>query len=159
MSSRVFLCRVYRKREVFYSFLRLICWHTAHPIYLSCVKVLDSRWAIKLYSGYSNTRDQALVLIDWVMILAEYSLRPGNTIQYLCHTNLAASCDCYVALSLNRIAPVESDRDRRVTYFLQAQQTLLICRDHWATIALVMPVAWTYQVLRLPSHNCACCAC
>jgi hypothetical protein len=43
------------------------------------------------------------------MTLAENWLRPGNTMQYLCRTNLAASCDCYVALSLNRIAPVESD--------------------------------------------------
>jgi hypothetical protein len=30
----------------------------------------------------------------------------------LCHMNLATSCDCYVALSFNRTAPVESDRHR-----------------------------------------------
>jgi hypothetical protein len=44
------------------------------------------------------------------MTLAENWLRPSNTMQYLCRTNLAASCDFYVALSLNWIAPVESDR-------------------------------------------------
>jgi hypothetical protein len=38
-------------------------------------------------------------------------------IQYLYHTNLVASYDCCVALSLNWTAPVESDRHRRVMYF------------------------------------------
>jgi hypothetical protein len=30
------------------------------------------------------------------------------------------SYDCYVALSLNQTAPIELDRHRRVTYFLDA---------------------------------------
>jgi hypothetical protein len=46
------------------------------------------------------------------MALAEPWLRPGNTTQYLCRTNLAASFDCYVALLLNRTTLVESDRHR-----------------------------------------------
>jgi hypothetical protein len=53
------------------------------------------------------------------MALAEHWLHPGNTTQYLCRTNLGVSCDCDVTLSLNWIAPVESDRHRRVTHFLQ----------------------------------------
>jgi hypothetical protein len=65
--------------------------------------------------------------------IGEHWLRPGNTTRYLCRTNLAASCDCYVVLSLSRTTPVESDRHHRV--------------------------AWTYPVPRLSSHNCACCAC
>jgi hypothetical protein len=54
------------------------------------------------------------------MALAGHWLRPGNTTQYLCRTNLVASCDCYVVLSLNRTTLVELDRHRRVTYFLHA---------------------------------------
>jgi hypothetical protein len=76
----------------------------------------------------------------------------------LCRTNLAASCDCYVTLSFNRTAPVELDRHRRVAYFSHALQTLYVCHDHWATIAPVAHVAWTYRVPWLLSHNCACCA-
>ena len=52
----------------------------------------------------------------------EHWLRPGTTTHYLCRTNLAASCDCYVALSLSRTTPVESDHHRRVVYFLHALQ-------------------------------------
>jgi hypothetical protein len=52
--------------------------------------------------------------------IGEHWLGPGNTTRYLCRMNLAASCDCYVALSINRIAPVESDRHRRVAYFSHA---------------------------------------
>jgi hypothetical protein len=51
------------------------------------------------------------------MSMAEHWLRPGNTTQYLCRTNLAAPYDCHVALSFNRITPVESDLHRRVAYF------------------------------------------
>jgi hypothetical protein len=65
--------------------------------------------------------------------IGEHWLRPGNTTCYLCRTNLAASCDCYVVLSLSRTTPVESDRHHRVV--------------------------WTYPVPRLSSHNCACYAC
>jgi hypothetical protein len=54
------------------------------------------------------------------MALAEHWLRPGNTTQYLCRTDLVASFDCYVALSLNRITLVESDHHHRVTHFSQA---------------------------------------
>jgi hypothetical protein len=39
------------------------------------------------------------------MALAEHWLRPSNTTQYLYRTNLAASCDCYVALSFIWTAP------------------------------------------------------
>jgi hypothetical protein len=53
--------------------------------------------------------DEATLFIGCVMTLAEHWLRPGNTTQYLCRTNLAASCDCYIAVSFNRTAPVESD--------------------------------------------------
>jgi hypothetical protein len=122
--------------------------------------VSDSRRAIKYYSGYSDTLS-SYVIIDWVMALAEYWLRPGNTMQYLSRSNLAASCDCYVALSINRIAPVESDRHRRVTHFLWALKALHVCRNYWVTVALVasvVPVACTYRVPQLPSHNCICCA-
>jgi hypothetical protein len=62
--------------------------------------------------------------------LAKQWLRPGNTTQYLCRSNLAVSCDCYVALSLNRIAPVESDRHRRVTHFRRT------CR-HYRCVAII----------------------
>jgi hypothetical protein len=51
------------------------------------------------------------------MALAKHWLRPGNTTHYLCRKNLAASCDCYVVLSLNWTTPVELDWHRRVTYF------------------------------------------
>jgi hypothetical protein len=88
------------------------------------------------------------------MTLVEYWLRPGNTTQYLCRSNLAASCDCYVALSINRIAPVESDRHRWVAYFSYALQARFGSHDQRATIA---PVAWTYRVAQLPSNNFACC--
>jgi hypothetical protein len=43
------------------------------------------------------------------MTLAKHWLRPGNTTQYLCRMNLAASFICYIALLLNRTTPVESD--------------------------------------------------
>jgi hypothetical protein len=86
------------------------------------------------------------------MTLAEHWLHPGNTTQYLCRTNLAASCDCYVTRSFSRTAPVELDRHRRVAYFfLHALQALFVCRHHRATIAPVAHVVW--------SHNCACCVC
>jgi hypothetical protein len=92
------------------------------------------------------------------MALTKYWLRPGNTTQYFCRTNLAVSYDFYVALSFNQTALVESDCHSRVAYFSHALYALSICRDHRATIALVAHVAWTYRVPRLPSHNCACCA-
>jgi hypothetical protein len=66
------------------------------------------------------------------MALAEYWLRPGNTTHYLCRTNLAVSCDYYVALSFNRIAPVESNRNRRVTHFSQP------CR-HYLSVVIIEP--------------------
>jgi hypothetical protein len=92
------------------------------------------------------------------MALAEHWLRPRNTTQYLCSTNLAASCGCYVTLSLNQTAPIESDCHRRVAYFLHALQALSVYRDHRVIIAPVAHVTWTYRVPRLLSHNCACCA-
>jgi hypothetical protein len=93
------------------------------------------------------------------MALSKHWLCPSNTTRYLCRTNLAASCDCYVKLSLSRTVPVESDRHRRVVYFSHALQALFVCRDRRATIAHVAHVTWTYLVPRLPSHNCACFAC
>ena len=68
----------------------------------------------------------------WVMTLAKHWLRPGNMTQYLCRSNLAASCDCYVTLSLNRIAPVESNRNRWVTHFSQP------CR-HYPSVVIIEP--------------------
>jgi hypothetical protein len=93
------------------------------------------------------------------MTLAEHWLRHSNTTQYLCHTNLVASCDCYVALSLSRTTPVESDRHRRVVYFSHVLQARFVYRDQRATVAPIVHVAWTYPVTQLPSHNCAYCAC
>jgi hypothetical protein len=93
------------------------------------------------------------------MALAKYWMRPGNMTHYLCRTNLVASCDCYVALSLSRTTPVESDCHHRVTYFSHALQARFVCHDHRVTIAPVAHIAWTYLVHRLSSHNCACCAC
>jgi hypothetical protein len=93
------------------------------------------------------------------MALAKHLLRPGNTTQYLCLTNLAESCDCYVALSFNRTAPVESDRHRRVAYLSHALLALFVYRDHRDTNAPVVHVVWTFRVPRLSSHICACCAC
>jgi hypothetical protein len=87
--------------------------------------------------------------------IGEHWLRPGNTTRYLCRTDLAASCDCYVALSLSRTTPVESDRHRRVTHFSWALKALHVCRNYWVTVALV---ARTYHVPQLPSHDCVCCA-
>jgi hypothetical protein len=81
------------------------------------------------------------------MTLAKHWLRLGNTMQYLCHMNLAASCDCYVAVSLNRTAPVESDRHRRVAHYSYALQALSVCRDHQAIVMFVVHVVWTYYVL------------
>jgi hypothetical protein len=69
--------------------------------------------------------------------LAIHWLCPGNTTQYLCRSNLAASCDCYVALSFSRTAPVESDHHRRVAYFSHALQALFFYRDRRATIHLL----------------------
>jgi hypothetical protein len=54
------------------------------------------------------------------MTLAEHWLRPRNTTQYLCHTNLVVSCDCYVTISLNRTTPIELDHSCQVAYFLYA---------------------------------------
>jgi hypothetical protein len=67
------------------------------------------------------------------MTLAKHWLRPGNMTQYLCRSNLAASCDCYVTLSLNRIAPVESDRYRRFTHFFRRP-----CR-HYPCVTIIEP--------------------
>jgi hypothetical protein len=64
------------------------------------------------------------------MALAEYWLHPGNTTQYLCCTNLAVSCDYYVTLSFNRTAPVESNRNRRVTHFSQP------CRNYPSVVII-----------------------
>jgi drug/metabolite transporter superfamily protein YnfA len=91
--------------------------------------------------------------------IGEHWLRPGNTTRYLCRTNMAASCGCYVVLSLSRTTPVESDHHHRVAYFLHALQARFSRHDQRATIASVAHVAWTYPVPRLSSHNCACCAC
>jgi hypothetical protein len=66
------------------------------------------------------------------MALAKHWLRPGNMTQYLCRSNLAVSCDCYVALSLNRIAPVESDRYRRITHFRRPYR-------HYPCVAIIEP--------------------
>jgi hypothetical protein len=46
--------------------------------------------------------------------MAEHWLRPGYRTQYLCRKNLVASCDCYVAFSFNRAAPVESGCHRLI---------------------------------------------
>ena len=89
------------------------------------------------------------------MALAEHWLRPGNTTQYFCRTNLATSGDCYVALSLNRTTLVESDHHCRAAYFF-ACPVGNVCLPR-ATIAPVAHVAWTYRVPQLPRHNCACC--
>jgi hypothetical protein len=83
-------------------------------------------------------RDQVALLIGWVLSLAQHWLRLGNMTWYLCRTNLAAACDCYVALSLNRTGPVESDHHHQVTYFSQC------------------PVG-TVRLTWSSSHNCACC--
>ena len=56
-----------------------VCTYWNRSKYLSCVELSGSRWAIKLYSGYSDTRDQAALLISWVLALANHWLRPGNT--------------------------------------------------------------------------------
>jgi hypothetical protein len=109
-----------------------------------------------MYSGYSDTPIRLRYIIGWVLILAKHWLCPGNTTQYLCHTNLAASCNCYVALSLNRTASVVSDHHRWVTHFLQA---LRVWREHRATITPVAYVVCTYRVPWLSSHNCAYYAC
>jgi hypothetical protein len=93
------------------------------------------------------------------MALAKYWLRPHNTTQYLCHTNLVVSCDWYIALSLNQTAPVESGCHRRVAYFSHALLALFVYRDHRDTNAPVAHVVWTFRVPRLSSHICACCAC
>jgi hypothetical protein len=78
------------------------------------------------------------------MALVVHWLRPDNTTQYLCRSNLAASCDCYVALSINQIAPVESDHHRCVAYFFACPVgTLCLTR---AKIAPVAHVAWIYRV-------------
>jgi hypothetical protein len=133
---------------------RLYCVYSNRSKYLLCVEPSDSRRAIKLYNGVLEHVDQVALVISWVMALAEYWLRPGNTMQYLCRSNLAASCDCYVAFSLSRIAPVESDRHRRVTHFSRALKALHVCRNYWVTITLVasvVSVARTYRVPQLPS--------
>jgi hypothetical protein len=67
------------------------------------------------------------------MTLAEHWLHPGNTTQYLCRTNLAASCDCYVTRSFSRTAPVELDRHRRVAYFF-----CMPCR-HCSSVVIIEP--------------------
>ena len=126
--------------------------------YLWCVEFLIHAERLNIIVG-TQTHWWNYVIIGWVMALAEYWLRPGNTTQYLCRSNLAASCDCYVALSLNRIAPVESDRHRRVTHFSRALKALHVCRNYWVTIVLVasvVSVARTYRVPQLPSHSCVC---
>jgi hypothetical protein len=51
------------------------------------------------------------------MTLAEHWLRPYNTTQYLCHTNLTAPCDCYVALSLNQSLPLSWMPSTSRTFF------------------------------------------
>jgi hypothetical protein len=90
------------------------------------------------------------------MTLAKHWLRPSNTTQYLYHTNLVASSDCYVTLLLNRTGPVESVYHHRVKHFLHALQALSVYHDHRATIAPIAHVTWTYRVYRLSSHNGAC---
>jgi hypothetical protein len=90
------------------------------------------------------------------MTLAKHWLCLSNTTHYMCRTNMAPSGDCYVALSLNWTAPVESDHHRRVAHFSYALQALSICRDHHATFEPIVHVVWIYRVPRLPSHNCTC---
>jgi hypothetical protein len=75
------------------------------------------------------------------MTLAKYWLRPGNTTHYLCRTNLVVSCDCYVALSFNRTAPVESNRNRQVTHFSQP------CR-HYPSVVIIEPQLRMLHTLR-----------
>jgi|SRR5688572_3630272 hypothetical protein len=76
----------------------------------------------------------------------EHWLRPGNMTRYLCRTNLVASCDCYVALSLSRTTPVESDRHHQVAYFLHALQARFVRHDQRATIASVVLVMEAYSL-------------
>jgi hypothetical protein len=80
----------------------------------------------------TRSRRSSYILIGWVITLAKYWLRPDNTTHYLCRTNLAASCDCYVALSFYRTAPVESNRNCRVTHFSQP------CR-HYPSVVIIEP--------------------
>jgi hypothetical protein len=90
------------------------------------------------------------------MTLAKYWLRPGNTTYYLCRSNLATSCDCYITLSLNRIAPVESDRHPRVTFFVGPEGIACVSQQfshNCACCARCVDLSCT----QLPSHNCACC--
>jgi hypothetical protein len=89
---------------------------------------LDSSWAIKWYSGYSDVP----MRLHYSLVMLWHWLRPGNTTQYLCRTNLAASCDCYITVSFNRTAPVESDRYRWVAYFFMP------CR-HCSTVVIIEP--------------------
>jgi hypothetical protein len=138
---------------------RLCCVFLNRSKYLWCVEFLIHAERLNIIVG-TRTHWSDYVIIGWVMASAEYWLRSGNTTQYLCRSNLAASCDCYVALSLNRITPVESDRHRRITHFSWALKALHVCHNYWVTIALVVPVvpiACIYRVPQLPSHNCVCC--
>jgi hypothetical protein len=59
----------------------------------------------------------------------------------------------------NWTTPIKSDHYRRVTKSSQNLQELSVCRNHRATIAHVMHVAWTFRVPQLSSHNYTCCAC
>jgi hypothetical protein len=54
--------------------------------------------------------------------------------QYLCRSNLVASCDCYVALSLNRIAIAESR---------------IFCRPcrHYPCVAIIEPQLRLLRIL------------
>jgi hypothetical protein len=67
------------------------------------------------------------------MTLDEHWLHRDNTTHYLCHTNLAASYNCYVAVSFNRTAPVKSDRYRWVAYFF-----CMPCR-HCSSVVIIEP--------------------
>jgi hypothetical protein len=55
--------------------------------------------------------------------------------------NLVVSCDCYVALSFNRTAPVESDRNHRITHFSQP------CR-HYPSVVIIEPQLRLLRMLR-----------
>jgi hypothetical protein len=132
---------------------RLYCVYSNRSKYLWCVEFLIHAERLNIIVG-TRTHWSSYVIIDWIMALAEYWLRPRNTTQYLCRSKLVASCDCCIALSLNRIAPVESDRHRRVTHFSCALKALHVCRNYWVTVALVapvVPVARTYRVPQLPT--------
>jgi hypothetical protein len=138
---------------------KLYCVYLNRSIFCVALELLTSRRAIKWYSEYLDTSIRLhYYRLSYGISLILTALWQHDT---LCRSNLVASYDCYVALLLNRIAPIESYRHRRVTHFSWALKALHVCRNYWVAIALVAPVvhvACTYRVPQLPSHNRACCA-